>query len=246
VKRFIYPLRAAAVAVGLAAAVSSVAWSLEAQSPDFPDNSIGYESVAAALDALRSKPGAQAVEYNGWVIIRDDETESATAVWLFVPRDHPAYPAVVKRLISERDGKAYLQTRSLCAGDALACGALEFESRDINNKLLAESQARSGWVPKQPLATGRYEFQHRFAEHPDMKSIKLVGEIIDDHIVLTNADSEEVFPFGVIDQGTLMWHAASQQWIIGTSDDDRTAEHVGGCSDGPSVIDLVKREYWTC
>jgi hypothetical protein len=97
-----------------------------------------------------------------------------------------------------------------------------------------------------PLATGRYEFQHRFAEHPDMQSIKLIAEIIDDNIVLTNADSDGVFDFGVIAEGTLMWHARTQQWIIGNSEEDRNAEDVGGCSDGPSVVDLVKLEYWTC
>ena len=79
-----------------------------------------------------------------------------------------------------------------------------------------------------------------------MSSITLIAEIIDDHIELTNADSDSVFPFGLIDEGTLMWHAASQQWIIGDSEEDRKAADVGGCSDGPSVVDLVKLEYWTC
>jgi hypothetical protein len=100
--------------------------------------------------------------------------------------------------------------------------------------------------PPIPLPTGRYEFQHRFAEHPNIQSIKLIAEIVDDHIRLTNADSDAVFAFGVIEEGTLMWHAASQQWIIGDSDADREAGEVGGCSDGPSVVDLVKLEYWTC
>jgi len=100
--------------------------------------------------------------------------------------------------------------------------------------------------PLIPLPTGRYEFKHRFAEHPDMSSLKLIAEIIGDHIELTNSDSDAVFPFGLIEEGTLMWHVASQQWIIGDSDEDRNAADVGGCSAGPSVVDLVKLEYWTC
>jgi hypothetical protein len=100
--------------------------------------------------------------------------------------------------------------------------------------------------PPIPLPTGRYEFTHRFAEHPDMSSIKLIAEIIGDHIELTNADSDRIFPFGLIEEGTLMWHAASQQWIIGDSEEDRKAHDVGSCSAGPSVVDLVKLEYWTC
>ncbi len=100
--------------------------------------------------------------------------------------------------------------------------------------------------PPIPLATGRYEFQLRFSEHPTIHSIKLIAEIVGDHIELTNADSDDVFPFGVVEEGTLMWHEPSQQWIIGDSDADRNAGEVGGCSDGPDVVDLVKLEYWTC
>ena len=100
--------------------------------------------------------------------------------------------------------------------------------------------------PPIPLPTGRYEFTHRFAEHPDMSSIKLIAEIIDDQIELTNADSDAVFNFGIVAKGTLMWHAATQQWIIGLADEDRNASDVGGCSGGPEVVDLEELVYWTC
>ena len=100
--------------------------------------------------------------------------------------------------------------------------------------------------PPIPLPTGRYEFTHRFAEHPDMESITVIAEIIDDYIELTNADSDAVFPFGVLASGKLMWHAKSAQWIIAISDSAAEAEYVGGCSDGPDVVDLENRIYWTC
>ncbi len=100
--------------------------------------------------------------------------------------------------------------------------------------------------PPIPLATGRYEFTHRFAEYPDVPSIKLIVEIIGDQIELTNADSDEVFRFGVVEKGTLMWHAASRQWIVGHDEEDRVASEVGGCSDGPNVVDLGELVYWTC
>lgn len=79
-----------------------------------------------------------------------------------------------------------------------------------------------------------------------MQSIKLIAEISDDYIELTNADSDAVFSFGLVEKGTLVWHAASHQWIIGLSEEDRNASDVGGCSDGPSVVDLVELVYWTC
>ena len=98
--------------------------------------------------------------------------------------------------------------------------------------------------PEQPLATGRYEFQHRFgeAEHWRIPSIKLIVDIDGDHIVLVNADSDDVFSFGII----LMWHEKTQQWIVGHDEADRDAPDVGPCSDGPEVIDLEQRIYWTC
>ncbi len=43
-----------------------------------------------------------------------------------------------------------------------------------------------------------------------------------------------------------MWHAKSKHWIIGDNAKDKQAEEVGGCSDGPQVIDLKRGIYWTC
>ena len=74
----------------------------------------------------------------------------------------------------------------------------------------------------------------------------LAAQIRGRHIVLINNDRADVFPAGLIAEGTLMWHAASGQWIIGTAPADADATEVGGCSDGPDVIDLQSRVYWTC
>jgi len=101
-------------------------------------------------------------------------------------------------------------------------------------------------APPLPLQSGQYTFKHRFAEQPNMPSLVLTAKIRGHHIVLINRRASEVFPKGVIAEGTLMWHAASKQWIIGTSKADRYARDVGGCSDGPDVVDLRKRIYWTC
>ena len=54
------------------------------------------------------------------------------------------------------------------------------------------------------------------------------------------------FSRGVIAEGELTWHARSRQWIIGVESADKDADEVGGCSDGPEVVDLVARVYWTC
>ena len=111
--------------------------------------------------------------------------------------------------------------------------------------LLAASCA-SAVDPPLPIPDGVYIFHHRFAEHPDMPSIDLTAKIKGRHVVLINTGSSAAFPNGVIAQGTLMWHLQSKQWIIGQAPGDRSANEVGGCSDGPEVIDLANRVYWTC
>lgn len=79
-----------------------------------------------------------------------------------------------------------------------------------------------------------------------MPSIMLLAKITGHHIVLINQSKSDVFPIGVIVDGELMWHAKFKQWIVGQTKADRYAKEVGGCSEGPEVIDLVKKIYWTC
>jgi hypothetical protein len=100
--------------------------------------------------------------------------------------------------------------------------------------------------PPLPIASGTYRFEHKFAEQPNTKSIPLLGIVKGRKIELINRTQSKVFPLGSIAQGTLTWHAASKQWIIGLNKSDKLAVHVGGCSDGPEVIDLIKKIYWTC
>jgi hypothetical protein len=58
---------------------------------------------------------------------------------------------------------------------------------------------------------------------------------------LTNIKKGEIF-----DEGILMRHRKTKQWIIGQSKKDIDAQEVGGCSEGPRVIDLKKKVIWNC
>ncbi len=111
---------------------------------------------------------------------------------------------------------------------------------------LLVSSTQAGAAPPLPIRSGQYTFQHRFAEHPTVKSISFTAKINGTHIVLINKAKSDVFPKGVIAEGTLMWHAGSGQWIIGQEASDQLVKDVGGCSDGPEIIDLQKKIYWTC
>jgi hypothetical protein len=114
--------------------------------------------------------------------------------------------------------------------------------------VLAISACEGPSSPEPPLPSGDYVFKHKFAEaeQSSIPSIELNVQIRGRHIVLINNDRTDVFPAGVIAEGTLMWHMASGKWIIGTEAADANATEVGGCFDGPDVVDLEGRVYWTC
>lgn len=113
--------------------------------------------------------------------------------------------------------------------------------------LLLISSAWAGNV-QPPLRDGEYVFRHMYAEaeHYRIKSIEVLVKISGNHVVVINNTCSDVFPIGVLEEGTLIWHSESRQWIIGTAPSDIDAEEVGGCTDGPTVIDLQNRIYWTC
>jgi hypothetical protein len=50
----------------------------------------------------------------------------------------------------------------------------------------------------------------------------------------------------ILDEGILMRHKKTGKWIIGRSPNDVNAKEIGGCSDGPSVIDFKNKKWWSC
>jgi len=50
----------------------------------------------------------------------------------------------------------------------------------------------------------------------------------------------------ILDQGIILKHKKTGEWIIGHSLRDKDAPEVGGCTDGPSVIDFKKKIFWSC
>lgn len=97
-----------------------------------------------------------------------------------------------------------------------------------------------------PLADGEHDFQHKFSEHPHIESIQLKVSIEGNQVTVLNQVESKVFKKGVLEQGELFWHQKTGKWAIVHSEKDKSAEEVGGCSDGPYEIDLEKKIYWTC
>lgn len=107
-------------------------------------------------------------------------------------------------------------------------------------------QAKTPPGPPVPLEPGRHVFQHRFAEHPGLASIPVEVRLEGRRVTVVNPVASDPFPAGVLAEGALMFHAGSGQWIIGREPADAQAPEVGGCSDGPEVLDLEAKVYWTC
>lgn len=75
-----------------------------------------------------------------------------------------------------------------------------------------------------------------------------------DCIVKIKGDSIWIFRKGenitgkkgdMLDEGIIVKHK-SGQWIIAHKKKDRNAKQIGGCSDGPRVIDFKKKKFWMC
>jgi hypothetical protein len=102
-------------------------------------SSIGYPTVAAALEALRSQSGSTVSLQGGWTII---SVTSEQTLWSFTPANHPAHPAAVKRKIVERDGAVGVHMTALCQAEKAACDKLIEEFQQLNNRIREQAQRR--------------------------------------------------------------------------------------------------------
>src|SRR5687767_10329537 len=81
--------------------------------------SIEYPSVAAALTALKAKPGVELGGQDGWTFIKDGNVN-----WSFTPANHYAHPSVGRRELREDQGRFFVETRILCQAQKASCDRL--------------------------------------------------------------------------------------------------------------------------
>lgn len=110
--------------------------------PEVGTSTIGYPTVQAALDALKSKPGVTIGSHDGWTIISDKEPGTDPALWSFAPEGHPAYPSAVKRTVIERDGQVLIEMSVLCSASKAACDALVRDFQALNDSIREDMQGR--------------------------------------------------------------------------------------------------------
>ena len=77
------------------------------------DVPIGYASVAAAREALRTDPRATTRKQEGWTVVASRE-KGAAVEWFFTPETHAVYPAVIRRTVVEEDGVGVIEIAALC------------------------------------------------------------------------------------------------------------------------------------
>lgn len=100
----------------------------------------------------------------------------------------------------------------------------------------------------QKLKNGTYRFIIRDVEYHGLQvgtcRVIIKGNRI--KAVYTSGGLTLIKTGDVFDEGLLLWHRKTKQWIIGQSPKDAHAKEVGSCTDGPRVIDLKKRVIWHC
>lgn len=117
---------------------------------------IGFDTVAEARAALAKREGASATtDEFGWTVVSEDRTQT---LWSFVPAKHPAFPAVVRRQLVERDGTIFIEMETLCEAKQPACDALEKEFDALNARAKADIEKAQQPTPAaQPQASSRTE-----------------------------------------------------------------------------------------
>ena len=97
------------------------------------NSSIGFPSVAAALEALRARKDVNISVQGGWTVVSERD---GLTLWSFTPKGHPAYPAVVKRAaFVQRDGAWFVNMNALCEAEKAPCDKLMQDFRGLNEQM---------------------------------------------------------------------------------------------------------------
>ncbi len=102
--------------------------------PEANENTIGFPTVAEAMDALQKKQGTTRRVQEGWVLIEDFASGEMT-LWSFTPSSHPAHPSAVKRTFLTREGATHLQMSVRCEAEKTPCDQLVRDFEKLNAEM---------------------------------------------------------------------------------------------------------------
>lgn len=96
---------------------------------------IGYDTVAEALAAVRSDPSSRVVMDFDWLVIEVGKIgQPDYALWNFSPPSHPAHPAAVKRTIHMREGQLVVDMDVACEAEKPDCDRMVREFQAITER----------------------------------------------------------------------------------------------------------------
>jgi hypothetical protein len=109
---------------------------------------------------------------------------------------------------------------------------------------IIELKEKQNGIPKD----GTYRYDLAFAEWGgktlgNKVLVKVQGNFI--KILFEEGNLSEAKKGDVIEQGWVIKHKTGN-WIIFNQSYQIKSEEVGGCSDGPTIIDFKNKKYWTC
>lgn len=100
-----------------------------------------------------------------------------------------------------------------------------------------------------PYKNGTYTFDMIFTEFMTQPNKTTCTVIIKGDHIRIEMDGSGNLPGkkgDLITEGTLFKHERTGKWVIIKKEEDKTANEIGGCSDGPQVIDFEKKIFYTC
>ena len=104
----------------------------------------------------------------------------------------------------------------------------------------------SGLYSQKPK-DGKYTYKISFEEyHGKSLGATCIVIIKGDSITIINNGSITGDKGEIIDEGIILKHQKTGTWIIAHSQQDRFAKDIGGCKEGPSVVDFKKKIFYTC
>ena len=100
--------------------------------PESKTNAIAYPNVDTARKALLARKDTHSFVDQGWLIVI---IPSEKTIWSFTPKTDAAYPAAVKRVVVERDGRVFDQLSVLCEASKAACDNLIRQFQQLDKKV---------------------------------------------------------------------------------------------------------------
>lgn len=169
------------------------------------------------------------------------------------------FPISYMSNITIRDGRKYAEikighsfderyvTEQIIFIDSISKKIYEYDT--VNDTLVLWSKFKKIKSSKNEIPpNGTYLFDVAFAEwRGESMGVKVTIIIKGDSIkVVYEGEGSLTAEIGeVIDEGIIMKHK-SGKWIIGKNKTDTEIDDIGGCTDGPAIIDFKNKKYWLC